>query len=398
MAKDKLQKRIPDKSSKAVTNFDKKDLQPQNLWLQRGALIVLVCGVCLAMRSWPNITMQVKPIERIAAEDVTGNLFHQTYANQRPVVVTGAWPQDGWRLAEVQSKCPTSRVRTFRYDHASKEWGGHTQVGVEKLSDYYATQFNSEPSQRPDPPLYGFEVCLKEECPILLETMMIPSYLTEDAFHLMTNSTGMGWPTMLLGPKGSQTGLHIDTHRLPFWIAIVGAPDRPLKRVRIWPHDDQGLYEYIPATRCGSIHTWDPWHPDLKLYPKVADSFVYEAELHSGDLLYIPGGSPHAVVNLEDNLGISMNYLDLASFQNFTNNCKRLKRGDLFCSRTVGKERLVVTALRERQRINRTMNYFEFAGVQNRKGMCQAMKTSAWYQSIRSPPWPVLEAYCKTHG
>lgn len=72
----------------------------------------------------------------------------------------------------------------------------------------------------------------QEQCPDQLAKVSIPPYFLEDVFHLASNGTGMGWPSVLLGPQGSQTGMHIDTHRLPFWIAVMGEPNKGLKRFR----------------------------------------------------------------------------------------------------------------------------------------------------------------------
>jgi uncharacterized RmlC-like cupin family protein len=35
---------------------------------------------------------------------------------------------------------------------------------------------------------------------------------------------------------------------------------------------------------------------------------------HPGDLFFIPGGCPHAVRNLDDITGLSMNYVDVSNW------------------------------------------------------------------------------------
>merc|ERR1711904_576835 len=103
-----------------------------------------------------------------------------------------------------------------------------------------------------------------------------------------------------MGPAGSQTGMHIDTHRLPFWIAVVGpegtSDEADLKKFRVFPHTDTHLLQYGGSKEGNNMHfNFDPWDPDYKKFPRVAEGSVYEGFLRTGDLLYIPGGSPHAV-------------------------------------------------------------------------------------------------------
>jgi hypothetical protein len=243
---------------------------------------------------WPT-RLRTVAMERIPLEAMSVERFLQDFSAQKPVVITGAWAADGWLPEELASSCPHARVRTFKHDSASAEWGKLAQVGVESLQDYVAVHFARNTAERPRPRLYGFEMPLKFHCPERLEAIQIPSFLTEDAFHLATNHTGLGWPSVLIGPEGSETGLHIDTHRLPFWIAVTGKPKTSLKRFRVFPHDDRGILKYgKPSEKANYIFDFDPWKPNFKRHPGVADSFAYEAFLRSGDLLYIPGGSPNA--------------------------------------------------------------------------------------------------------
>merc|ERR1712232_1506766 len=193
---------------------------------------------------------------------------------------------------------------------------------------------------------------------------------------------------VLLGPEGSQTGLHIDTHRLPFWIAVVGPSDRPLKRVRIFPHDDMGILKYGRSSNTTNFHfDFDPWRPDFKRHPGVADSVVYEADLWSGEMLYIPGGSPHAVVNLADNLGVSMNYLDLKTMPTFVKKCSK---GSPLCGVLAGKGEWVITALQERQLNEKPLSYFEFAGLRDRSDFCKAQLAAREGGTV----FPAPHEYC----
>jgi len=334
---------------------------------------IAALAICIAL-AWDPRSLRVVEVERVALDAMTSERFLEDYANQRPVVITQAWKEDGWNVEELASACPDARVRTFEHDSKSKVWGGLVQVGTENLQDYVALHLARNPSERPRPRLYGFEIALKFHCPRQLEAFTVPSFLTEDAFHLATNKTGLGWPSVLVGPDGTQTGLHIDTHRLPFWIAVVGEQNRGLKRFRLFPHNDSGLLKYgRPTEKANFIFDYDPWKPDFKRFPGVADSFAYETELRSGDLLYIPGGSPHAVINLADNVGISMNYLDLKSFPDFV---RKASAGSPLYHVLKGAGAGILEALQERQKSEKAMTYFEFAGLRDRDHFCEVHRAT----------------------
>merc|ERR1711924_113979 len=43
----------------------------------------------------------------------------------------------------------------------------------------------------------------------------------------------------------------------------------------------------------------------------VADSLKVEVELHAGEMILVPGGVPHQVINLEDCIAVSRNFIDV---------------------------------------------------------------------------------------
>ena len=65
---------------------------------------------------------------------------------------------------------------------------------------------------------------------------------------------------------------------------------------------------------------WDPkfepdiFNPDFKKYPLLSKSNMYHTIQNPGDLVFIPGSCPHAVRNLDNIHGISMNYVDASNF------------------------------------------------------------------------------------
>jgi len=339
---------------------------------------MMVCAVpvVLAAILWSR-KLEAHGVDRVALEDLSAHKFGNVYAAQAPVVVTGVWPAESWLPEDLARTCASSRIRTFRHDQHSTQWARQVPVGDERLDAYVEHFFLPEISARPAPLLYGFEMSLKEQCPVMLEKLAVPAFFADDAFHVVTNKSGLGWPSVLLGPEGSQTGLHIDTHRLPFWIAVVGPEGRPLKRVRVFPHENEDIRQYGRQTETNNFHfDFDPWQPNLAMYPKVAESNPRDALLYSGDLLYIPGGSPHAVINLADNVGISMNFLDLKSLPNFAKSCN-VAGESVLCKVLEGKGTWILDAMEERQRVEGLrLDYFELVGLRDRVEFCEVQRAA----------------------
>merc|ERR1711924_333665 len=63
----------------------------------------------------------------------------------------------------------------------------------------------------------------------------------------------------------------------------------------------------------GSAFDVDVFRHDLEKTPLLKYAQLYEAIQEPGDLVFIPGGNPHGVRNLDDILGISMNYVDVSN-------------------------------------------------------------------------------------
>merc|ERR1711988_1263856 len=133
---------------------------------------------------------------------------------------------------------------------------------------------------------------------------------------------------------------------------------------------------------------FDPWKPDLKQFPQVAKSFVWETELKSGELLYVPGGSPHAAYNVDDCLAVSMNYLDLKSLPDFARKCNAKSP---LCGFIAGKGAWIIEALEERRKVEKPLSYFEFANIGSKAEFCKVQRACSHLLCNQTEPKPALD-------
>lgn len=139
------------------------------------------------------------------------------------------------------------------------------------------------------------------ECPSLLNDFTVPKFFTEDLLSLVGPAED-AWPSLIVGAKGTQSGLHIDNNYFPFWLALY----RGAKKVRILLANDTSLHaEYFDHDSLTfDVDLFKPEEPEWR------NARVYETTLKPGQVLYIPHGAPHGAKNLEDTIAISGNFLD----------------------------------------------------------------------------------------
>lgn len=129
------------------------------------------------------------------------------------------------------------------------------------------------------------------------------------------------WPRMnwvFMGPKGSRTHLHIDSLGTHSWLAqLVGR-----KRWLLFPPAQRRLL--APRERRGGLGVLfdvdpdDPAGVDLARFPDYRNARPWLAETGPGDLIIVPAGWPHCVINLDATMALTGNFIapgaDLRAF------------------------------------------------------------------------------------
>lgn len=249
---------------------------------------------------------QVRAVQRLnvsANASNAWNVFFSEYHGKYPVVFEGMldmWPAMHWSPNRIVELCPDARLPVYSYDSKAKSWASLLESGELALAEYLA-QFNLGSASNKTL-LYGLEMSLRTECPRLLEDVQIPGFFADDM--LVRYYKKAAWPTLIAGPRGTRSGLHKDTHDLPFWMALFSGK----KRWRIFKPEDRALENHFKPEING--YAFDPFSPDWRKYPGIEKAEVYEHILEKGQLLYIPNGAAHGAQNLLDTIAISGNYLD----------------------------------------------------------------------------------------
>jgi ribosomal protein L16 Arg81 hydroxylase len=110
--------------------------------------------------------------------------------------------------------------------------------------------------------------------------------------------------TVLIGPKGSLSNLHVDfLHTHSYLAQILGRK----RCVLFSPHDSTALYD-------GKV---DLDLPDFERFPLFRDATAFECTLEPGEVLFTPHRWWHHVVGLEKSITIAYNFFNRVNFSDY---------------------------------------------------------------------------------
>lgn len=247
--------------------------------------------------------------------------FAEQYAMQRlPVVITdyvgaGRMSTTGevWDEAFWRRRCGERKVYVQRPAKAAT-WGGLDGVGSWPLNEVFSMLEAAAAAGKPPSELYGvFDAPLKSWCAEVLHEYVMPQYFANDVMQRVPPETPLtyrdSWPSFFLGRNGTRANLHVDMFGSSFWMAL-------FKGRKHWRFVDESeralLYEDRHTHNFPGV---DLFEPDYERFPLLRHVRVFDVVLQPGELLFVPGGSPHQVANVGDTISLAGNYVDLASLE-----------------------------------------------------------------------------------
>jgi len=223
----------------------------------------------------------------------------------KPVVLTGLmdnWKaKGGWKINQLLAKYENTYLKTNGTDS-----DGHSFRLLFK--DYVAYMEGNHDEK----PIYLFDNKFQERAPDLLTDYQVPPYFRDDLFDLMTNEDRPDYRWFLCGPSRSGSPLHQDPHRTSAWNALL----QGRKRWTIWPPDviPPGVDKDLIDTEFYASPDVMKWFVDV--YPKVRDEQrPLEIIQEEGEVIFVPSGWWHQVLNLTDTVAVTQNYCSPRNFK-----------------------------------------------------------------------------------
>ena len=268
-------------------------------------------------------------VAQIYWKNLTYEMFLNDYVLKRkPLIIKGLVEvvANGktWGLEYFKSRCGDMKVfPKHRVSGQQHVWAGMiNEFRGTSLRDFINSMEKKGQSPEATSLPYVFDESLPVGCKKVTNQLTIPKYFVQN-LGLMASKPGPyrgKQPSIFVGPKGSTSGLHIDSLSSHFWQALfVGT-----KKWTFYPferdyHADLLLY------RSHQSFLVDPHNPDFEKYPLFEYVHTHrrlEAVVSGGDVVYVPPDLTHAVENMEDTVAISQNYID------FTNLLRHWKNFD----------------------------------------------------------------------
>ena len=134
----------------------------------------------------------------------------------------------------------------------------------------------------------------------------VPRFLSEDAFARANVDERPPWRWLLLGGPRSGTGVHVDPLHTHAWVYLV----QGLKRWIFLPSD-------LSRDELRALGVGEPQLPSAQWFARYRDKAAalpgtVELVQRPGELVYVPAGRPHAVLNLEWSYALTHNYAVLS--------------------------------------------------------------------------------------
>jgi ribosomal protein L31E len=165
-------------------------------------------------------------------------------------------------------------------------------------------------NQRDEKPLYVFDPSFEKRMPELMEEFEIPRLFWTDYFSLLGNHRP-NYRWLVMGPARSGTGFHIDPNGTSAWNALLCGRKRWIfypPHVTYPPGVTVGLH---PDGQLASFEAPDPLKWFYEIYPHLpANMRPVEVIQRAGDMLYVPAGWWHMVLNLEDTVSVTQNFVN----------------------------------------------------------------------------------------
>ncbi|WP_375509762.1 cupin-like domain-containing protein [uncultured Nostoc sp.] len=140
-----------------------------------------------------------------------------------------------------------------------------------------------------------------DDCPELLEDYNIPEYF--NSWHQqLPDEIRPRWSWIYIGSTNTGSGMHIDPAMSSAWNAVISGRKR---WVFYPPEDEPYLYD-------GKV---DAFNPDLKKYPLFAEARSLTCIQNSGEIIFTPGGWWHQVVNEENCIAITGNFVNETNYK-----------------------------------------------------------------------------------
>ncbi|KAL6997883.1 Arginine-specific demethylase jmj22 [Sarracenia purpurea var. burkii] len=185
-----------------------------------------------------------------------------------------------------------------------------------KLADY----FRYSDQAREERPLYLFDPKFAEKIERLGSDYEVPAYFNEDLFSVLGNERP-DYRWIIIGPAGSGSSFHIDPNSTSAWNAVI----KGSKKWVLFPPDvvPPGVHPSPDGAEVACPVSIIEWFMNFYNATKKWEKKPIECVCKAGEVIFVPNGWWHLVINLEDSIAITQNFVSRRNLLNVLDFLKR---------------------------------------------------------------------------
>eukprot|EP00013_Stygamoeba_regulata_P012155 CAMPEP_0177676296 /NCGR_PEP_ID=MMETSP0447-20121125/27709_1 /TAXON_ID=0 /ORGANISM="Stygamoeba regulata, Strain BSH-02190019" /LENGTH=500 /DNA_ID=CAMNT_0019184841 /DNA_START=262 /DNA_END=1761 /DNA_ORIENTATION=+ len=250
------------------------------------------------LKGWDLLDKEGVP--RVHAAQLSVDEFNKNFEQKHlPVVICGGtktWAWNNWDFEAFKSQYGDKLFKMSQYHVRTRK-----RVRM-KFSNYM--KYMEE--QRDHDPLYLFDKGFVKRHPEMRSMYEVPPYFQDDLLNYLDDDIRPVHRWILIGPRRSGSKFHVDPIGSSAWNALVYGKKRwalyppgvaPLGTKPVWR--DEEFESDVESLQ---------WY--LEVYPHLKDEDKpLEFIQHPGDIVFVPGGWWHAVLNITDTVSVTQNFI-----------------------------------------------------------------------------------------
>lgn len=191
-----------------------------------------------------------------------------------------------------------------------------------KLRDY----FQYADLVREERPLYLFDPKFADKVPELGVDFEVPVYFREDLFSVLGGERP-DYRWVIIGPAGSGSSFHVDPNSTSAWNAVI----RGSKKWVMFPPEvvPPGVHPSPDGAEVACPVSIIEWFMNFYGATKKWKRRPVECVCKAGEVVFVPNGWWHLVINLEDSIAITQNYVSRRNLLNVLDFLKRPNASEL---------------------------------------------------------------------